>query len=156
MVLFPIFVFRSFMVLLPFFHFQWFFKSRSLRKTKTGCRPFLLIQVDLLVDWKTLPVHLITHVRKIKSKSHLHCQNLHSATFIMKRRPSMERATRFELATPSLGSLYSTTELCPPLRTRQKYYKRYAMSIFFNINFDGFVKSPTSALRCIPRHCCVR
>jgi hypothetical protein len=25
----------------------------------------------------------------------------------------LERATRFELATPSLGSLYSTTELCP-------------------------------------------
>jgi hypothetical protein len=65
---------------------QWPFNLRSQKKTKTGCRPFLLIQVDLIVDRKTLPVHLITHEKKIKSKPHVHCQNLRSATEAFEKR----------------------------------------------------------------------
>ena len=31
---------------------QWPFNFRSQKNAKTGCRPFLLIQVDLMVDRK--------------------------------------------------------------------------------------------------------
>ena len=109
----------------------------SPKKTKTGCRPFFLIQVDLLMDRKTLSVHLITHERKIKFKPHLHLQNLHIPTFIVKRRPLVERATRFELATPSLGSLYSTTELCPLTDETKIITKINHCQYISIINFDG-------------------
>jgi hypothetical protein len=65
---------------------QWPFNFRSQKNAKTGCRPFLLIQVDLMVDRKTLPVHLITHEKKIKSKPYVHCQNLHSAIEALEKR----------------------------------------------------------------------
>ncbi|MBW2570923.1 MAG: hypothetical protein JRD87_05645 [Deltaproteobacteria bacterium] len=39
-----------------------------------------------MVDRKTLPVHLITHEKKIKSKPHVHCQNIGSATEAYKKR----------------------------------------------------------------------
>jgi hypothetical protein len=39
-----------------------------------------------MVDRKTLPVHLITHEKKIKSKPHVHCQNIGSATEAFKKR----------------------------------------------------------------------
>ena len=65
---------------------QWPFSFRPQKKTKTGCRPFLLIQVDLMVDRKTLPVHLITHEKKIKSKPRAHCQNLRSAIEAFEKR----------------------------------------------------------------------
>jgi hypothetical protein len=46
------------------------------KKIKTGFRPFLLIQVDLLVDRETLSVHVNNHKEKINSKPHIHSQNL--------------------------------------------------------------------------------
>jgi len=46
------------------------------KKIKTGFRPFLLIQVDLLVDRETLSVHVNNHKEKINSKPHMHSQNL--------------------------------------------------------------------------------
>jgi hypothetical protein len=47
------------------------------KKIKTGFRPFLIIQVDLLVDRETLSVHVNNHKKKINSKPHIHSQNLH-------------------------------------------------------------------------------
>jgi hypothetical protein len=48
----------------------------SHKKIKTGFRPFLLIQVDLLVDRETLTVHVNNHKGKINSKPHIPSQNL--------------------------------------------------------------------------------
>jgi hypothetical protein len=86
----------------------------------------------------------------------------------MKRRPSMERATRFELATPSLGSLYSTTELCPPVQKHRNITKDMQCQYFSIIiwrrgfkdsrgqGFKGFLLKTLSAplpffrfLRCL-------
>jgi hypothetical protein len=46
------------------------------KKIKTGFRPFLLIQVDLLVDREILSVHVNNHKEKINSTPHIHTQNL--------------------------------------------------------------------------------
>ena len=46
------------------------------KKIKTGFRPFLLIQVDLLVDREILSVHVDNHKKKINSTPHIHTQNL--------------------------------------------------------------------------------
>jgi hypothetical protein len=42
----------------------------------------------------------------------------------------MERATRFELATPSLGSLYSTTELCPLIKENNLLHMIWVVNKF--------------------------
>ena len=149
-------VFRSFLAFFSFNPLQWSCNSRSLIKTKTGCRPFLLIQVDLLVDWKTLPVHLITHARKIKSKSHPTLPESTLSNLYHEKATFNGAGNEIWTRDSKLGKLVLYHWVMPALQETQKYYKIYAMSMFFNINFDGFLKSPTSALGCIPGHCGVR
>ena len=83
------------------------------------------------MDRETLSVHVNNHKGKINSKPHIHSQNLRldKKPLYKQGEHPMERATRFELATPSLGSLYSTTELCPHMNIRKIIKKKALVNI---------------------------
>ena len=89
------------------------------------------MQVDLLVDRETLSIHENNHKKIINSKPQIHSQNLRSDNlYNEKGELIMELATRFELATPSLGSLYSTNELCPHINFCKILKKKTLVNIF--------------------------
>ena len=66
-------------------------------------------------------------MREKLSPNHTHIPRISQ---LNARRPFMERATRFELATPSLGSLYSTTELCPLFKKNKLLHMICYVNIF--------------------------
>ena len=85
------------------------FLTTSIKTQKRAIARFLMFQVDLLMYSAKVYLFIPIAIRK-KFSSSINLETVPPQTINhnVNDELNLERATRFELATPSLGSLYST------------------------------------------------
>ena len=104
-----------------FFMFSFGSQRWFLKKQKRAIARFLMFQVDLLMYSEKIYLFIPIAIRKKLSSSHItETEPLQANNRSWNSELKLERATRFELATPSLGSLYSTNWAMPAHRPLQK------------------------------------